>query len=258
MVDSWASIVYIVKIDWRRLEGLDGKMSNDIYDLSNVATFFQPSPDLCLALVGDNFPPGAESLLSPSEAREGQRRQNPEARRQWLAGRLAAKAAAGRRWNIAPGELEILSGPEGEPRLGPADAARGFVSISHTRGAAAAAVAGGPVGLDLENHGRLINDRVWRWAFSADERRLAENSPNWPARLALWCAREAASKYWRRPLLNNLQRLRITGADWARGRLQAAWLGPQTAGVEVRLMVHRRNWLIALAADWPDGEGAGG
>ncbi|MDR3038407.1 MAG: 4'-phosphopantetheinyl transferase superfamily protein [Candidatus Adiutrix sp.] len=102
------------------------------------------------------------------------------------------------------------------------------------------------MGLDLEPWTRPIADRAWEWAFSPGERRLAEGVSGFPARLALWCAKEAAAKSWGRGLLNHLGRVRVSGADWPAGRLTVAWLGREAAVREVRLS-RWDSWLVALA-----------
>ena len=187
-------------------------------------------------------------LLSPRELAGGRSGAAETAARSWLLGRLAAKAVAGRRWRLPPGAAEIRPGPEGRPwSFRPQAAAPdGFISLSHTSGAAAAVAAAGPVGLDLELWARPIADRVWRWVFTPAERRLAEGAVDFPPRLALWCAKEAAAKSWGRGLLNNLDRVRVTGADWLAGRLEAVWLGPERAAGEVRLL-RWDDYLVALA-----------
>jgi 4'-phosphopantetheinyl transferase EntD len=181
------------------------------------------------------------ALLSPGEllaSRDG------AGARGWFLGRLAAKAAAGRRWRLPLAEVEIRSGPTGQPWSFQAAAPAGFISLSHTRGAAAAASSGRPVGVDLEPWSRDLSDRAWTWAFTSGERRLAETGGHFPARLALWCAKEAAAKSWGLGLLDHLPRVRVTGADWPGGRLTVAWQGRGGEESEVRLF----QWDAYLAA----------
>ena len=200
------------------------------------------------------------ALLSPRELVGGRFGAAPAVTRHWLLGRLAAKAAAGRRWGLSPAAVEIISTPEGRPLCGrsaspmvPAAPRRdstgggeGFVSISHTSGAAAGAAAGDPVGLDLELWSRPINDRVWAWAFSPAERNLAAETAGWPTRLALWCAKEAAAKSWGRGLLNHLNQVRVAAADWPSGRLTVTW-PDQTEEAREVCLIRWESWLAALA-----------
>jgi len=204
-----------------------------------------PAPgDLFMAAVKDD-PVWADqdltALFSPGELAA---RRGGAGARGWLLGRLAAKAAAGRLWRLSPAEVEIRSGPEGRPWSFRASAPAGFLSLSHTRGAAAAVAASRPVGVDLEPWSRSFSDRAWAWAFSLGERRLAENGGSFPARLALWCAKEAAAKSWGRALLEHLPRVRVAEADWPAGRLTVAWRGRKFS--EVRLS-RWDSYLVALA-----------
>jgi phosphopantetheinyl transferase len=183
------------------------------------------------------------ALFSPGEL---DARRGGAGARGWLLGRLAAKAAAGRRWRLPPAEVEIKSGPAGRPWSFRASAPAGFISLSHTRGAAAAVAAGRPVGVDLEPWSRPLSDRAWVWSFSPGERRLAESGGFFPARLALWCAKEAAAKSWGRALLDHLPRVRVAEADWPAGRLTVAWRGRERESSEVRLS-RWDAYLVAVA-----------
>ncbi|MDR2934514.1 MAG: 4'-phosphopantetheinyl transferase superfamily protein [Candidatus Adiutrix sp.] len=188
------------------------------------------------------------ALFSPGELSA---RRGGAGARGWLLGRLAAKAAAGRRWRLSPAEVEIKSGPAGRPWSFRASAPAGFISLSHTRGAAAAVAADRPVGVDLEPWSRPLSDRAWTWSFAPGERRLAESGGSFPARLALWCAKEAAAKSWGRALLDNLPRVRVAEADWPAGRLTVAWRGRGRKMSEVRLS-RWDAYLVALAQSRPE------
>ncbi len=227
---------------------------------------------LSLTFIFDNPECRISSLSSQLTAREraeGRLKGAPSAYRGWLLGRLAAKEALAGLWKRPPSEVEVLKGPEGAPRaipIGrrPSRAGRpepgpGWVSISHTVGAAAALAAATPVGVDLERLDRPVNPRVWSWAFSPEEHELLREasgrlpgtvpSDSPPPGLALWCAKEAAAKAWGRGLLNHLHQVRVTGADWPEGRITVGWVGENVYGhrpAEVRLMVHE-GYLAALA-----------
>lgn len=156
-------------------------------------------------------------LLSPRELLEGQTKTSPSARRNWLLGRLAAKAAAADLLDLPWSEVEILRGPDGPPKLEAPVLAppQVQISISHTDGGAMAAAAFEPVGVDLEPLGRLISDRAWLWAFKPGERALAEMAgPVHSKRLAMWCAKEAAAKCRELGLLNHLSEFEVSGVDW--------------------------------------------
>jgi len=215
-------------------------------DLAGLPHWLPAPGGLFLAAVKDD-PVWADqdlaALLSPGEL--AARRAGAGARG-WLLGRLAAKAAAGRRWRLSPAEVEIKSGPEGRPLSLRDSAPVGFISLSHTRGAALAAAAGRPVGVDLEPWSRPFSDRAWTWSFTPGERRLADSGGFFPARLALWCAKEAAAKSWGRGLLNHLPRVRVAEADWPAGRLTVTWRGRGRKTSEVRLS-RWDAYLVALA-----------
>lgn len=209
------------------------------------------SPEVCLALLPGGFPElesrGSE-IMSQRELAEGRVKTSASARRDWLLGRLAAKGAAAALLGVSPGEVEVLGRDDGSPGLfvkGRASAAG--LSISHTRGGALAAVSPRPVGVDLEAWDRPFSERAWQWAFSPEERALAQGRAGeeaWPAPLALWCAKEAAAKSWRLALLNHLAAVRVSRAEWAEGRLEVK--GPGGAWAEVELMKDDKM-LLALA-----------
>ena len=205
-----------------------------------------PTPEgLFLAAVKDDpalTDQDLAALFSPGELAA---RRGGAGARGWLLGRLAAKAAAGRRFELPPAEVEIKSEPTGRPWSFPP----GFLSLSHTRGAAAAVAAGRPVGVDLEPWARSLSDRAWTWSFTPGERRLAETGGPFPPRLALWCAKEAAAKSWGRALLEHPHRVRVAAADWPAGRLTVAWRGGGGEAGEVS-QVRLSRWdayLVALA-----------
>jgi len=204
-----------------------------------------PAPEgLFLAAVKDDPGLTDQDLAVHFSPGELTARRSGAGARGWLLGRLAAKAAAGRHFQLPPAEVEIRSEPGGRPWGFPG----GFLSLSHTRGAAAAA-AGRPVGVDLEPWSRSLSDRAWVWSFTPGERRLAETGGPFPARLALWCAKEAAAKSWGRALLEHLPRVRVAAADWPAGRLTVTWRerGGKTGEVsEVRLS-RWDAYLVALA-----------
>jgi phosphopantetheinyl transferase len=97
--------------------------------------------------------------LTAAELRAYRALRVPKRRREWLAGRVAAKEVVRRRYGLAGagglGAVEIVTEPRGRPsyRLG-ARAARFGLSISHAEPVAVAALARRPdeaVGVDVEN-----------------------------------------------------------------------------------------------------------
>lgn len=178
-----------------------------------------------------------EGLLGPREMhywREGFK--NSNRRREWLAGRVAAKQAlflllgdiAGKR----PGmdQMEILPDDRGGPvyagpwRL-PVERAPGL-SIAHTGGLAVAEAAfvssGVYPGLDLELKDRELSNRFIKAVYSPREEdliRLFGESEKREWRLRLWCAREAAVKSLRRGIVGMTGRIWAEKIDFETGRV---------------------------------------
>lgn len=254
-----------------------------IHNVSLIRRHISTDCGINMAFIHDD-PECPSSLLSAEltdrEQVEGRQKISPAAYRSWLLGRLAAKEAAGRLWNLPPTSVEVLRGPNGAPVAGSGRRAlaAGCLSISHTFDAAAAVAAETPVGVDLERMDRPVSPRVWRWAFSPDEQKMLYGAPgHYPPEMALWCAKEAAAKSWGRGLLNHLNQVRVIRADWSAGRITVGWVHDEArmdeAGknftdgseesrdvylAEVRLMICGRH-LAALAekVDPPRSEKSG-
>ncbi|UQZ89734.1 hypothetical protein C4J81_11160 [Deltaproteobacteria bacterium Smac51] len=192
---------------------------------------------------------GGEGLFSPAELESFAAVKSPAARHSRMISRLAAKVAGGCLWGMSPEELELRKGPEGRPDLWRTGGNErlGFLSISHTAGAAAAVAGRVPVGIDIERTGRVLKPSLINWAFTAGELKLADraNEEDLP-HLAMWCAREAAGKSWGIALLNHFDQVRVTGADWNRQTLTVSWLGPENYRAEV-LLGRAGDFLLALA-----------
>lgn len=210
----------------------------------------------CLALLFEGPGGVSQSLLTGREAAEGRPVTSPPARRRWLLGRLAAKAAMARLTGAGPEQVAVLRGPGGRPQAWRLDGRLfedAWVSISHTVGAAAAVAARIPVGLDLERRDRRLTERVRQWVFSPAELALIQAGPEPLAPpLALWCAKEAGAKSWGLGLLNHLAEVRVTGADWPAGRLTVCRLGGEERA-EARLMI-ADDFLLAVSGRNPDQE----
>ncbi len=129
-------------------------------------------------------------------------------REEWLMGRIAAKEAV-REWasakgvEVADADIEIANDVQGAPQIiCPAlqNLAIPRLSISHSRHWAVAAVvpSGQSLGLDYQRLEDIDPDKLSAGAFTDLERRLIPASASEAERLriavALWCAKEAASK----------------------------------------------------------------
>lgn len=151
---------------------------------------------------------GVVGLLTPRERTALEAIPAERRRRDWLAGRLAAKralrAACRFRGDRVPPyrSIEILNEASGAPRFtvhGRPELAEWFdISIAHTDGTAVAAVtdllASGSAGVDIELTRPLSLDLVRR-VLRAEEIARLDKPPNTsPTPLELWTAKEAAMK----------------------------------------------------------------
>lgn len=101
----------------------------------------------------------------------------------------ACLAAAGQRLGLDGDAL--ASAARRHDALGAPEAAGGFVSLTHTRGLVAAAVADVPVGVDAEWRGR---ERITAACASATDAEVALVGPSDDALVRLWTAKEAVLK----------------------------------------------------------------
>jgi phosphopantetheinyl transferase len=193
-------------------------------------------------------------------------------RRDWLAGRLAAKLLVGR--TLAPTldaavplrDIEVENDADGAPHFTVARRSgleRGWsISIAHCAGHGACAIAQsgvtGRVGVDLERV-RELRPELLRYFLSAGERRrlrrLAESDPLGPITpLALWTIKEAVIKAAPRLTERTMHNVHLTWDET--GHVSAAIAGPAANGVRVTVWCERRGtWILACATCRPTGEG---
>ncbi|MBI4063629.1 MAG: 4'-phosphopantetheinyl transferase superfamily protein [Elusimicrobia bacterium] len=123
----------------------------------------------------------------------------PKRRREWAAGRVAAKRAVRQAlagFNLYPrlSEIEILADESGKPRWNPLKLPAAIsLSISHSNEWACAAVStdSSPIGIDIEK----IEERHPAWleeAFAPEER---AGISSWDQATKLWTEKEAYSKF---------------------------------------------------------------
>src|SRR5690606_16701610 len=127
---------------------------------------------------------------------------NPNAQRQWLLGRVAAKDAARAalrergRWPLFPIEVAVANEDSGRPTVAHAGTEDLRVSIAHTTGIGVALVREGvDVGIDVE----VVEPRAATFeatALTEGERALvpALDGGRDAALTLLWAAKEAAAK----------------------------------------------------------------
>jgi len=184
----------------RRLATLTRKPARNIVcrEVADTVMVFEDSYDT--AMVRDYI---SRTYLTQSE-RAIYDALPPRRRRQWLSGRVAAKDAV-LAWlrrdpgcgEIFPQELTIGNDSAGMPIVLPHQSnkvpAGLYLSISHKNHIAAAVVAAGPVGIDIER----IEPRTPEFAnlaFTAAERALLGAEDEAAGLTRLWVAKEAAAK----------------------------------------------------------------
>ena len=150
---------------------------------------------------------GVSGILSVSERATLDAFPLERRRRDWIAGRVAAKRAIRgtirQRGDRAPAyrAIEIWNDANGAPRFSirgrPELSEQINVSISHTDGAGLAAVGSttdiGTIGVDIETTKPLSLDLVGRVLGSSERAQLEAGRPA-PEPLVLWTAKEAAMK----------------------------------------------------------------
>jgi 4'-phosphopantetheinyl transferase len=120
--------------------------------------------------------PGPDQLPDPERERyETFLREQPA--RRWLASRWALRRVLGDYLDVAPAAVELEVGEHGKPQL--AREARLEFSLSHSEGLALIAVAGRPVGIDVEaiRPGRDLRGPAERVLPAADVAALDAASP---------------------------------------------------------------------------------
>jgi 4'-phosphopantetheinyl transferase len=136
--------------------------------------------------------------LSPAESCRFEALATPKRRREWLAGRLAAKRAvstwlAEQSCILPPADIEIANEPSGKPvcRL-PLGAAGPEISIAHAGGLAVCALSEkGPIGIDCEP---VAAKTAGTLALVASGAELARSEFSPEAQTRLWCSKEAVLK----------------------------------------------------------------
>jgi 4'-phosphopantetheinyl transferase len=116
----------------------------------------------------------------------------PSRRREFLAGRAAARQLLGARLSVAPAAVPLRRDPDGGVSV---EEAGWHVSIAHTGPHAVAACARGPVGVDLERI-QPRNPDIAAFLFRPADRGLVERLPYGPdaALILCWSLKEAVLK----------------------------------------------------------------
>lgn len=138
----------------------------------------------------------AEALLTGPEREALARYTFPKRRKDWLLGRLAAKRALATAGGWAPEAVSVLATESGRPAFAaPDESLAGWtLSITHGHGHAAALVAPGPAGVDLERV-RAVPQGGWRFFLTERERAWLADAPLGPAgEIVVWALKEAVYK----------------------------------------------------------------
>jgi acyl transferase domain-containing protein/phosphopantetheinyl transferase len=180
-------------------------------------------------------------------------------RRQWLLGRAAIKEAVRvllyeRTGHLLhPSDVTVVHDAQGAPGV---DgwwvgqlAAAPHVSLSHTdRASLAAAALDAPLGVDLEDLGRVQRPDLLAQALTPGERAVLEGLDGEALEerlLRVWCAKEAAAKRLGIGMLGSPERFDVRFVD---DGLDRAWVDFEGAAVSVDIVRDGRS-VIALAAE---------
>ncbi len=220
-----------------------------------------------------SFPPGLSArlvgagavdpaVLSASERARLAGFGHDARRRQFVLGRAAARALAARRLGVAPADVDLGVGEDGAPEIPGA-----HVSIAHTGrtgpAAALAAVADGPVGVDLERVGPRRPD-LWTRILRPDERPLLDalGGPTDDAQTLLWTLKEAVLKAQRTGFRAGGRSVRLALDEPSFQHAQARRAPPDrglataasgAGGWRVAFGREGRLWLAVAWADAPEG-----
>lgn len=172
--------------------------------------------ELCRSAEADSLLQGElDGLLSPEEISLFQALKTDKRRKDWLAGRIAAKRALRRAIlqeqgaGLEFGRIEILNKTSGQPycRL-PKEIKAPQFSISHcsSGGLCGAAKAGGRIGVDWELLA-LQTEKIFAYYAHRSER--PENNPSAEFQMKLWTAKEAVFKLLGADLGFDLKEIRL-------------------------------------------------
>jgi phosphopantetheinyl transferase (holo-ACP synthase) len=202
---------------------------------------------------------GVEGILTVSERAVLDTLSVERRRRDWLAGRVAAKralrAACRRLGETVPAyaAIEIRNDARGAPRFAIAGRSdldeRLDISIAHSNGTAVAAVvdrlASGTVGVDVEVTKPLSIDLLKRVLRPEEIARLDAHSNAAPSPLEMWTAKEAAMKAAR----HLCHALRDVELSWTQPRSMRARITGAGLPAHSILVRHRTagRYTIALA-----------
>jgi phosphopantetheinyl transferase len=170
------------------------------------------SPSFRLALVSVSRLPATTAWLDADERICAASLAAP-ARRDWVAGRLAAKRVAASLAGIPLSRIRLRDGRDGTPEIDDVPSRHIALSLAHAEGHAIAVATDGTlaIGVDLERAGRVAPGHA-RYFLSARERRRHDDGDA----VVLWTLKEAAWKALRCPPSTPLGALELRRATGGR------------------------------------------
>lgn len=171
-------------------------------------------------LVG-NLPVDTHDTVSAAEWERANRFHRAEDRHRYLLRRVALRRILSRYLDVVSAEVRYTAGKRGKPRLSGPGQRRISFNTSSSQDLAVVAVAGFPVGVDVEavrpfNSAREVADRE----FTAEERERVGEDPDLRAFFEIWTRKEALVKA---EGLGLAIELRLVDTGWP--RREGLWQG---------------------------------
>lgn len=172
------------------------------------------------------------SLLSADERERADRLVKADIARRWIVARAGLRRLLGEALAVAPDALTFEYGPLGKPQLtsaSPSPCPPLHFNLAHSGDEAVLAVAGAPVGIDLERVRPMprLTAFAERWFHPRERERLAAatDADRLAAFFRVWTAKEAALKLLGRGVGDALPRLLTPDAEGDAAPLPANDLG---------------------------------
>ena len=172
-----------------------------------------------------------DALITAQDVASASRFQNEARRMEHLAWRRIVRRELGRGVMI---EYNAVGAPY-------VDSPNTHISVAHTAGVVAVALADCPVGVDIESLHRGF-ERVASRYLSAEEAQLSSDE-RWAA--MVWCAKEAMYKLYGRKGVDLIDDLRVMGYDASQGRIYGSMRDMADAKIDITL--HEEDWIVAVA-----------
>lgn len=172
-----------------------------------------------------------DALITAQDVASASRFQNEARRVEHLAWRRIVRRELGR-------GVSIEYNGVGAPYV---DTPNTHISVAHTSGAVAVAIADAPIGVDIESLHRGF-ERVASRYLSSNEAQLSDDE-RWAA--MVWCAKEAMYKLYGRKGVDLIDDLRVTAYDASLGRIYGSMRDMAAAKIDITL--HDEDRIVAVA-----------